>query len=263
MAKADLINNNVVPLLIAGILSGSLSATLFRPGAESKGGGGANAAAEPENRAAPGPSSWVADLHPVLEALGAALVAAPGESAEQAAARALVTAAGAKTATSDEVRAALATLRKGLDDVESTGAGMCGSPGVLAAAADTLGGYMLTTGDGEAKSARYGAAKVPASSTCRRRTFPPHISAPWWAWPQSPPSVFSACPPSTGCRSLFSWVCRRWPSSRSGYYSWRRGSRRGQSRVLTSTGLYIPPSKRVWRRLPRACRGTSHSPPQS
>ena len=54
MAKADLINNNVVPLLIAGILSGSLSATLFRPGAESKGGGGANAAAEPENRAAPG-----------------------------------------------------------------------------------------------------------------------------------------------------------------------------------------------------------------
>ena len=160
MARADLINNNVVPLLIAGILSGSLSATLFRPGAESKGGGGANAAAEPENRAAPGPSSWVADLHPVLEALGAALVAAPGESAEQAAARALVTAAGAKTATSDEVLAALATLRKGLDDLESTGAGMCGSPGVLAAAADTLGGYMLTTGDGEAKSARYGAARV-------------------------------------------------------------------------------------------------------
>lgn len=75
MAKADLINNNVVPLLIAGIRSGSLSATLFRPGAESKGGGGANAAAEPENRAAPGPSSWVADLHPVLEALGAALIA--------------------------------------------------------------------------------------------------------------------------------------------------------------------------------------------
>ena len=62
MARADLINNNVVPLLIAGILSGSLSATLFRPGAESKGGGGANAAAEPENRAAPGPPSWVADF---------------------------------------------------------------------------------------------------------------------------------------------------------------------------------------------------------
>ena len=45
MAKPDLINNNLVPLLIAGILSGSLSATLFRPGVESKGGGGANAVA--------------------------------------------------------------------------------------------------------------------------------------------------------------------------------------------------------------------------
>lgn len=157
MAKADLSNNNLVPLLIAGILSGSLSATLFRSGGAAKEGGGASAAAEAESLAAAGPSSWIADLHPVLDALSAAL-SAPGESAEQAAARALVTTAGAKTATSVEVLTAMATLRKGLDEAESTGAD-CGSTGGLMPAADTLGGYILTS-DSDAKSARYGAAKA-------------------------------------------------------------------------------------------------------
>ena len=94
----------------------------------------------------------------VLDALSAALWA-PGESVEQSAGRALVTAAATKTATNDEVLGALASLRKSLDDAESTGVD-CESTGGLMAAAGTLGGYILTMGESEAKSARYGAAKA-------------------------------------------------------------------------------------------------------
>ena len=159
MAKPDLANSNVVPFLIAGILSGSLSATFLRPGEVTKRSGATPVAAEVEDPTADGHSAWIADLHPVLDALGGALVAPPGESTEQAAARTMATSAAAKRATSDDALAALGRLRRGLDDAESSGTDPCASTRTLAETADTLGGYVLASSDSEGKSARHIAAK--------------------------------------------------------------------------------------------------------
>src|SRR6476469_3183617 len=159
MANGEL-NHSLVPLLVAGILSGSLSAAFLRP----QGAGGTNPRAdsdtlpEPERVTVAESASWITDLDPVLDVLGAALVTTPSDSAEQIAVRTLVN-TGEPAAGSDEVRSALVTVRNGLDAAASD-VGTCSALNRLTAAAATLARFVVTASDSDAKSGRHVAAKA-------------------------------------------------------------------------------------------------------